>query len=365
MKLYISVKTMLKGLKSSFMLNLIYFLALPLLLAGFLGMVTEDMFQNPIKTEPMSIVVYDKDNSKLSNNLTNYLKDDLSSVLKIQKDYSDADLKLTIPKGYENNILKEKSNTLSIEKLGTRDDIAVLLQNILNTYHEKLYLNNFQKLSSEEFSKLFNKSSIANSIIKSDTEQNSYEYFALVSLGFLVIIFIMNNILSNYISESKGLSKRLYSMPITRVQFLIYDFVGLWIYSFIFLLLYVLFFRILGITFKGNLATLTLICAISSYFMTSISTFVTSFFSKKYGTFIVYILLFLQTIFGGIFNMISEAFSKFVSLSPTYLIGTLYSDYESFKTLNSISNLIVTCLIISTILIILSIVKEKYKWREI
>ncbi|RRG84582.1 ABC transporter permease, partial [Clostridioides difficile] len=49
MKLYISVKTMLKVLKSSFMLNLIYFLALPLVLAGFLGMVTESIFQNPIK----------------------------------------------------------------------------------------------------------------------------------------------------------------------------------------------------------------------------------------------------------------------------------------------------------------------------
>ncbi|MCC0708285.1 MULTISPECIES: ABC transporter permease [unclassified Clostridioides] len=365
MKLYISVKTMLKGLKSSFMISLLYFLALPLLLAWFLGMVTGDMFQNPIKTEPISIVVYDKDSSKLSSNLTNFLKGDLSSVLKINKDDSDADLKLTIPKGYENNILNEKSNTLNIEKLGTNDDLAILLQNILDTYHEKLYLNNSQKLSSEDFSKLFNKSSIATSIIKSDIEQNSYEYFALVSLGFLVIIFIMNNILSNYISESKGLSKRLYSMPITRVQYLIYDFVGLWIYSFIFLLLYVLFFRILGITFKGNLAILTLLCALSSYFMTSISTFVTSFFSKKYGTFIVYMLLFLQTIFGGIFNMISETFTKFTSLSPTYLIGALYSDYESFNTLSSISNLIVTCLVASTILIIFSIVKEKYKWREI
>ncbi|HGM3867831.1 TPA: ABC transporter permease, partial [Clostridioides difficile] len=51
MKLYMSVKTMLKSLKSSFILNLIYFLALPLILSWFLGMVTESMFQNPIKTE--------------------------------------------------------------------------------------------------------------------------------------------------------------------------------------------------------------------------------------------------------------------------------------------------------------------------
>ncbi|MDY6595707.1 ABC transporter permease, partial [Clostridioides difficile] len=215
------------------------------------------------------------------------------------------------------------------------------------------------------FSKLFNKNSIDTSIINNNVKQSSYEYFALVSLGFLVIIFIMNNILSNYISESKGLSKRLYSMPITRVQFLIYDFVGLWIYSFIFLLLYVLFFRILGITFKGNFAILLLLCALSSYFMTSISTFVTSFFSKKYGTAIVYALLFLQTIFGGIFSMISDTFTKLTSLSPTYLIGELFSNYETFKTIDSIGDLIFTCLIISTILIALAIVKEKYKWREV
>ncbi len=92
-------------------------------------------------------------------------------------------------------------------KLGTRDDIAILLQDILDTYHEKFYLNNSQKISSEDFSKLFNKNSIDTSIINNNVKQSSYEYFALVSLGFLVIIFIMNNILSNYISESKGLSK--------------------------------------------------------------------------------------------------------------------------------------------------------------
>ncbi|WP_114091408.1 ABC transporter permease [Clostridioides difficile] len=365
MKLYMSVKTMLKGLKSAFILNLIYFLALPLILSWFLGMVTESMFQNPIKTESTPIVIYDKDNTRLSNDLTKYLKNDLSYILTVKKDDSKAELKLTIPKGYESSLLNEKSNTLNIEKLGTRDDIAVLLQDILDTYHEKFYLNNSQKISSEDFYKLFNKNSIDTSIINNNVKQSSYEYFALVSLGFLVIIFIMNNILSNYISESKGLSKILYSMPITRVQFLIYDFVGLWIYSFIFLLLYVLFFRILGITFKGNFAILLLLCALSSYFMTSISTFVTSFFSKKYGTVIVYALLFLQTIFGGIFSMISDVFTKLTSLSPTYLIGELFSNYETFKTIDSIGNLIFTCLITSTILIALAIVKEKYKWREV
>ncbi|PBF41449.1 hypothetical protein BGU49_16010 [Clostridioides difficile] len=64
MKLYMSVKTMLKSLKSSFILNLIYFLALPLILSWFLGMVTESMFQNPIKTESTPIVIYDKDNTR-------------------------------------------------------------------------------------------------------------------------------------------------------------------------------------------------------------------------------------------------------------------------------------------------------------
>ncbi|HBF6541276.1 TPA: ABC transporter permease, partial [Clostridioides difficile] len=211
MKLYMSVKTMLKGLKSSFILNLIYFLALPLILSWFLGMVTESMFQNPIKTESTPIVIYDKDNTRLSNDLTKYLKNDLSYILTVKKDDSKAELKLTIPKGYESSLLNEKSNTLNIEKLGTRDDIAILLQDILDTYHEKFYLNNSQKISSEDFSKLFNKNSIDTSIINNNVKQSSYEYFALVSLGFLVIIFIMNNILSNYISESKGLSKRLYS----------------------------------------------------------------------------------------------------------------------------------------------------------
>ncbi len=69
--------------------------------------------------------------------------------------------------------------------------------------------------------------------------------------------------------------------------------------------------------------------------------------------------------FGGIFSMISDVFTKLTSLSPTYLIGELFSNYETFKTIDSIGNLIFTCLITSTILIALAIVKEKYKWREV
>ncbi len=48
-------------------------------------MVTESMFQNPIKTESTPIVIYDKDNTRLSNDLTKYLKNDLSYILTVKK----------------------------------------------------------------------------------------------------------------------------------------------------------------------------------------------------------------------------------------------------------------------------------------
>ncbi len=61
----------------------------------------------PYKNRIYPIVIYDKDNTRLSNDLTKYLKNDLSYILTVKKDDSKAELKLTIPKGYESSLLNE------------------------------------------------------------------------------------------------------------------------------------------------------------------------------------------------------------------------------------------------------------------
>lgn len=63
--------------------------------------------------------------------------------------------------------------------------------------------------------------------------------------------------------------------------------------------------------------------------------------------------------------MISDIFIKFISLFFIYLIGELFSNYEIFKIIDLIGDLIFICLIIFIILIVFVIVKEKYKWREV
>ncbi|WP_243113297.1 ABC transporter permease [Romboutsia sp. Marseille-P6047] len=240
-------------------------------------------------------------------------------------------------------------------------NFSSIAKNIIDNYHEELYFSDVGT------------SFIESKFVDSNISKSSSEYFAISLLGFLIISMIFNNTASgydgevsnSYIGEYSGLNKRIYSMPISRVSKLILSFVNLFIYSLIFLILYVFINRFLGTAFTGNIFLLIIICLITSIFIASISKFISSFIPKKYGVIITCILSFAELILGGTFVPFYEDLSKFYTLSPTHIINNLFTNYSVYDNFSSISTSCILILLISSILFILSAIKEKYHWREI
>ena len=365
MKLYGSLKIFFKALKSNFLINLSYFLILPLALAFFMGMIEEKLYESPIKTDPVSITIVDNDNSTYSGYFKDFCKNNLSEVVKIEKNKDDAELEVSIPKGYEKHILNKTQTNIEIKELDS-SKYTTLIQNLFDNYHETIYLSSLENsLNKNNLEEIFNKSSINTQIVKSNIKQNSYEFFAITMLGFLAITFITNNVVANYISDSNGIVKRNYSLPIGKVELLIHDIVTSTIYAFIFILLYAVFFRFLNIAFTGNIVILIAIVFAISLFISSVTSFLYNFFNKTIGQLLAYILMMAQILFGGMLSGFSEVLDSFSNLNPCYIITEMFTNYDVYNTFSSVSNYFYLCFIMSIILIVVTSLKVKYSWREI
>lgn len=357
MRLLYTIKYFLKGFKNNIFLNLGYFLVLPLVLAIFMSSIFDMQFKSPIKTEVSPIFVTDNDKTSSSKALIEFINSDLKYLFEIQSTKDDAYLEIVIPDNYEHSIENNKSMYIDLVNLKTNNSIDVLMQNILDKYHEQIYLSKLD--SDKNLDELFSKSSLTTNYITSSNNKSAKEYFAVSMLGYLILLFILNNVHIGYLSDTNGFNKRFYSMPIKRTTLLLYDCVILFLYSFVVLMLYILANRFLNMAFLGNLIPLIFICLIVSIFMSCASNFLSVFLPKKLGLPLLYILMIVQTIFGGAFFPIDSIVMQ--KLSPLYFITDLFNNYNCIST-NSSSILI--CLAFSIILFLASCIKEKYAWRE-
>lgn len=352
MRLFYTIKYFFKSLKSNLLANLFSFLVLPLGMAWLFGMLANTGFQNPNVVEVIPITISDKDNSTYSKSLISFIENDLSTLFKVTSKDDNADLEIIIPNNYEESILDNKSTTIEIKELSTKMQTSSLMKNIINEYHEKLYYKNIPS------------SFIKTTTINGEVKTTSIEYFSVSFLGFLGIMFIVSISNGQYSSEDNGLNKRESSMPISRCTKLIYKFIASSIYILIFILLYLLSFRYFNISFTGNLSTLILLSIITSMFIASVSSFLGVFFSKKYGQIIVYTLMIIEFIFGGIFTPFSDVLSNLSKLSPLYLITNLFTKFNNYNSLEHLLSTIFIILSMSIILLIASLIKEIYSWRE-
>lgn len=356
MKLLYTIKYFFKSLKSNLLVNFLYFLVLPLALTIFISASLDSEFKNPIITKASNIYITDKDNSDLSKALNKFIDSDLSDLFDVVSNKDDASLEVVIPNGYAESIINNKAVNIDLFPLES-SSIDVLMKNILDSYHEQLYLSNID--SDTNLNVLFAKSSLTTNFIEPVNKQSSREYFAVSMLGYLILLFIMNNIQATYLGDTNGFNKRFHSLPIKRTTLLMHDFVILFIYSFIVLLIYTLTNRYLDIAFFDNLSKLIFICVVVSVFMSCSSNFISVFLPKKFGLPLVSILMCVQVIFGGVFFPIKNTFLQ--KLSPLYFISDLFNNYSSISVDNSS---LLICFSVSILLFLASFLKEKYSWRE-
>lgn len=244
-----------------------------------------------IETKP-SVVIIDEDNSKLSNNLVNYVKKntDLRDIKESDIDdalfFRDIVYVIYIPKNYQEKRLNQEDVTLKIKSTNTYE--GALSEEILKRYleSEKVYTKNYNNINTI-ISKINNslQSSVnVKTVSKIDTKEQSRisRYFNFASYSIMaVVIYIICLVLTSF--KEKNVNKRII-ISSTNYQehnkLLLYS-------SFVYVFLIWLLYSILGvIIFKNEILNLKGIIylgntLIFSFVALTIALFISSVINNK------------------------------------------------------------------------------------
>ena len=244
-----------------------------------------------IETKP-SVVIIDEDNSKLSNNLVNYMKKntDLRDIKESDIDdalfFRDVVYVIYIPKNYQDKRLNQEDISLKIKSTNTYE--GALSEEILKRYleSEKVYTKNYNNINTI-ISKINNslQSSVnVKTVSKIDTKEQSRisRYFNFASYSIMaVVIYIICLVLTSF--KEKNVNKRII-ISSTNYQehnkLLLYS-------SFVYVFLIWLLYSILGvIIFKNEILNLKGIIylgntLIFSFVALTIALFISSVINNK------------------------------------------------------------------------------------
>ena len=170
-----------------------------------------------IETKP-DVVIIDEDNSKLSNNLVNYMKKntDLRSIKESDIDdalfFRDVVYVIYIPKNYQEKRLNQEDITLKIKSTNTYE--GALSEEILKRYleSEKVYTKNYNNINTiiSKINSSLQSSVNVKTVSKIDTKEQSRisRYFNFSSYSIMaVVIYIICLVLTSF--KEKNVNKRI------------------------------------------------------------------------------------------------------------------------------------------------------------
>ena len=170
-----------------------------------------------IETKP-DVVIIDEDNSKLSNNLVNYMKKntDLRSIKESDIDdalfFRDVVYVIYIPKNYQEKSLNQEDITLKIKSTNTYE--GALSEEILKRYleSEKVYTKNYNNINTiiSKINSSLQSSVNVKTVSKIDTKEQSRisRYFNFASYSIMaVVIYIICLVLTSF--KEKNVNKRI------------------------------------------------------------------------------------------------------------------------------------------------------------
>lgn len=244
-----------------------------------------------IETKP-DVVIIDEDNSKLSNNLVNYMKKntDLRSIKENDIDdalfFRDVVYVIYIPKNYQEKRLNQEDITLKIKSTNTYE--GALSEEILKRYleSEKVYTKNYNNINTiiSKINSSLQSSVNVKTVSKIDTKEQSRisRYFNFASYSIMaVVIYIICLVLTSF--KEKNVNKRII-ISSTNYQehnkLLLYS-------SFVYVFLIWLLYSILGvIIFKNEILNLKGIIylgntLIFSFVALTIALFISSVINNK------------------------------------------------------------------------------------
>ncbi len=354
MRLLTWIYVNLKQIFKLFPIMIGYVVGLPLVISLLMGTLTESLFENPNEISPLVIDIVDNDQSELSKQLVLFLSsDEVSTLLDVSSDEPDA--LLTIEKGYADKLLSNSPLTLELQALSanTHQYAVKGATSLLDEYHKQLSI---ALSNNETITNLYSTSAISFTEIETALSLNSTTYYAVSLMSFTAIMLIMSVSAASYKAKEMGLTKRYYAAPLTRLKMLHYDMLSNVIYIFIVFATYMLIYRLLGDAFVGNVALLSLGALATAIFVTVCGAFVSTYFSSKYGLIITNIIFFIQIFLGGTFLPSGLG----ITVSPGYYITEIFENLVLHDTFASIQSPLLMLLLISFVVYILTIFKEKF-----
>ena len=359
MKLIVYIKTTLRNIISSLPLTIGCFVLFPILLASGMYFLMNGLDNEDTKVKIVEFQIVDNDKSDYSKSLILMLKtDELKEYIKISKN---SENKIIIPKGYENTFNKNDEHNVIIKQKDA-DVVSQIVKSCVDNYNNAVALLG-QTDNQEIVEKALKTNTVENETIKNKQSKDSSQLIITSCFGFVISMLIMGFTLGNYKPESKNISLRNESLPITKMEYLLYESSSTIVYSFIMLISYVLVFRIMGKAFTGNLALISLVVLLTSILIASISSCVVTLFGEKVAKVLGMILYILPLASGEMFT--GEA-TKLSIATITHYINRLLIDISnnSFNLLSK-DNLIILsiafgCFILAIIKIKVCEVKRKW-----
>lgn len=347
------IKTTLKSMFSSILVLIANFILFPILMACFMGFMQSSAGSNPLELKQTSISIIDEDNTEMSQKLKDMLSsEELSKFIEIDDEEPDFDLK--IEKGYEEEVLSLQEGKITINKnIKNRELTAQTIKVILDNYHKNLYA----VISGDglgDLNTILNSEIIKNTTIDKIETNNTYEKMATLMISYVISYLMIVLIQSSYSDKSISIDNRMISLPITKVQILIYDSIGVFIYSFVVIVTYVMFFRIIDLGFRGSLISLFVLAIISSIFITAIVKAISTIFGGKYGKIVGSIVFMIPIISGEIFGF---GIKNITVISPTHYLNNAFNLYNMNGNLQECGKWITIVILISAVIYSAAIVK--------
>jgi ABC-2 type transport system permease protein len=381
MKLLAYIKlTLIQALRESKQLLLV-FAVFPIAISAMMAYFQKDLFTPTTEIPKMNISLFDEDKSQLSNNIINFFNSEaMQKLVEVTEDKDKADYEILIPKSYEEELINNKKNTITVKvKKDASASSGEILSNIIDRYSEdinlQLLINKNVKNDAiinsitKDINKIYTSDTFKTDFLQLKKNLSSYEYFSVSLLGFMFLMLIMSLAASFYLERENGMYERVMSTAITKAQYFNYNLISCFIFALMLNAVYIFTYRILGLSFKVSIPLLLILIFVQSLLATAATALIVAFLNKKNSTIVMNVIMLLQVIIGGSFIPVeqigaSKFFIQLAKFSPDALISKAYRNLLIYDNLSSITYYVIGMLVVSILFYVISIVKINIKWGE-
>ncbi|MDE1548434.1 ABC transporter permease [Jeotgalibaca caeni] len=381
MKLYYYLRMILRAIFSQLPILFLTFVIFPFGLSFFQSTSMGSMFEPTIEDPNIEVHVVDQDGSERSQIMMETIESDsFAPVFDFKEDPVDAEYLVEIPEGFGNGIENNQLLPIEIEgKNAASRNSGRILQSVFSSLTEELakatYMENVftgtilsdQELAAvqAEITAIQEADLIVEETFTSETMLSSRQYFSVVIISYILLMFISTNVSAEGMTESIGFEKRWRAAPVTKLESWILEVVGNVLQTFMFLVAYFVVWRIVGGIFTENPFYILLIALLHAIVASLINTFITHTFSQTVGKLVVNAALFFVLVFGGMLGPLERTtdmaiFEKLNSQTVSYFITNPYWNLMKGNNWQGISEMVLQLALLIGALVVMNLLSLKF-----